>query len=454
MAKFRRVLDVLKNWRQGHTKCICEALILADLKGLPVTYMGFLQANLRWVAGGFLLTFGSSFGQTYYISLFAGQIRGEFALSHGDFGALYSIATIGSALTLIWLGKLADTVRAAYLGVGALCGLAVACIGMGLVSSVIMLCFVLYGLRLFGQGMLSHIAFTVMGKWFNAQRGRAVSLVSLGFAGGEAIAPFAVVALAAAIGWRETWFLAAAILVLVFSPLAWKLFYVQRVPASARRASENLPETSPVRDWTRKEVLRDFVFYATLPGLLTPTFMITGILFHQVHLVETKGWDLAVFTTSYPIFAGCAVVIGLWAGTIVDRWSACAFLPVFLLPLAAGALLLAHVDALWAAYGFMLLMGITVGISPVMHGALWAELYGTKHLGAIRALDTSLMVFASALAPVTMGWLIDVGVELETQFIWMAGYIFVVSAMLFLLFKSERVSRAHALSSSALEAAP
>ena len=116
--------------------------------------------------------------------------------------------------------------------------------------------------------------------------------------------------------------------------------------------------------------------------------------------------------------------------------------------------MLAHVDALWAAYGFMLLMGITVGISPVMHGALWAELYGTKHLGAIRAIDTSLMVFASALAPVTMGWLIDVGVELETQFIWMAGYIFVVSAMLFLLFKSERVSRAHALSSSALEAAP
>ncbi|MGI9374329.1 MAG: MFS transporter [Hyphomicrobiales bacterium] len=419
-----------------------------------MTYLAFLQANLRWVAGGFLLTFASSFGQTYYISLFAGQIRSEFALSHGDFGALYAIATVGSAFTLIWLGKLADTMRAVYLGIGALFGLAAACIGMGLVSSAIMLVFVLYGLRLFGQGMLSHIAFTLMGKWFNAQRGRAVSLVSLGFAGGEALAPFAVVALAAAIGWRQTWFLAAAILVLGFAPLVWRSFYVQRVPKGKVQKSENVPdEPSPVRDWTRKEVLRDFVFYATLPGLLTPTFMITGILFHQVHLVETKGWELAVFTTSYPIFAGCAVVIGLWAGSIVDRWSACAFLPVFLLPLAAGALLLAYVDALWAAYGFMLLMGVTVGISPVMHGGLWAELYGTRHLGAIRALDTSLMVFTSALAPVTMGWLIDIGVELETQFIWMAGYIFVVSVMLFVLFKTNRVSTAHALSSSTLEAA-
>jgi MFS family permease len=394
---------------------------------IRVTYLDFLRANRRWLAGGFLLTLSSSFGQTFFISLFGGEIRGEFDLSHGDFGGLYAIATVASAITLVWLGKLADNMRIAPLSIGTVIGLAAACIGMGLVSSSWMLVLVLFGLRLFGQGMLGHISMTAMGRWFSAQRGRAVSIATLGFAVGEAVSPLLAVAMAGAIGWRQSWFVVAGILVFVSVPSLWSLFSVRRVPAKAPFEGVEDDGRTAVKSWTRSQVLRDVMFYALMPSLLAPSFIITGIFFHQVHLVEVKGWTLGLFAGGYPLFAACSVVTGLWAGIAIDRWSAARLLPIYLLPLAGGLLVLAGFSGAWAGYGFMLLAGLSVGISATIAGALWAEIYGIAYLGAIRALATSLMVLATAIAPGIMGWLIDAGIGLETQFVWMAVYIVLVS---------------------------
>lgn len=393
-----------------------------------MTYLAFLQANRRWLAGGFLLTLSSSFGQTFFISLFGGEIRGEFGLSHGDFGGLYAIATVASAITLVWLGKLADHMRIAPLSIGAVAGLALACAGMGAVGSIWMLVLVLFGLRLFGQGMLGHIAMTAMGRWFSAQRGRAVSIASLGFAAGEAVSPALAVALAGFIGWRQTWFVGAGILVFLSIPIIWSLFAVRRIPAKAPVDGLTDDVHPEVKSWTRREVLRDVLFYALMPGLLAPSFITTGVFFHQVHLVEIKGWSLGLFAGGYPLFAACAVVTGLWAGSAIDKWNAARLLPAYLLPLAGGLLILAFFDGGWAAFGFMFLSGLTVGVSATIAGALWAETYGIAHLGSIRALATSMMVLSTAASPGFMGWLIDTGIGLETQFVWMAVYIVVVSA--------------------------
>ena len=403
-----------------------------------MTYLGFLRANRRWLAGGFLLTLSSSFGQTFFISLFGGDIRSEFALSHGDFGTLYAIATLAAAFTIIWLGKLADHVRIAPLSIATLAGLALACMGMGAVETLWMLVLVLFGLRLFGQGMLSHIPLTAMGRWFSAQRGRAVSIATLGFPFGEAVAPILAVTLSAVIGWRETWFVCAGILLVAFAPLIWSLFSVRRVKSGvpAEAILTDL-ETSQV-SWTRAEMLKDPIFYALLPGLLAPAFIITGVFFHQVHLVEGKGWSLGLFAGAYPLFAAMSVFTGLGAGIAIDKWSASGLLPFYLLPMAAGLLILALFDVPLAGYSFMALAGFSVGISATILGAIWAEVYGTVHLGAIRAMGASLMAFSTALSPGLMGWLIDRGVSLETQFSWMAIYIVVVSAGSLLLSKALR----------------
>ena len=395
--------------------------------------LGFLKTHARWLAAGLLLTFASSFGQTYFIALFGGRLRAAFELSHGDFGSLYTIATLASAATLVWLGPFADRMPVRRLAALTLCGLAAASLAMAGVASPLMLVAVLYGLRLFGQGMLSHLAMTAMARWFADYRGRALSIAGLGFPCGEAVLPSVAVAFMAALGWRQTWLAAAGALLVLAAPLIWGLLRSEPAPRSGLACRASSAGDDPGRrQWTRGEVVRDPLFYALMPGMLAPSFITTGGFFHQVYLAETKGWTLTWFAACYPIYALATVAVSLAAGWAVDRWRAAGLLPVYLLPLAAGLLVLAWVDAPAGTVAFMMLAGATSGGAVTVLGALWAELYVTRHLGAIRVLAVAGMVFSSALGPGVMGWLIDWGVSLEDQFLVMAVYT-VAGASLFRL---------------------
>ncbi|MDJ0943179.1 MAG: MFS transporter [Kiloniellales bacterium] len=404
----------------------------------------FLRSNLRWLGAGFLLSLSSSFGQTYFISLFSGDLREAFDLSHGGFGGLYTLATLASAATLVWLGKLADTQPLARLSAATILGLALTALAMAAVASPVMLVLVLFGLRLFGQGLLSHLCFTAMGRWYNAQRGRAIAIAAMGFPAGEALFPIVAVGLALWIGWRETWVVTAGALLLVALPLAFALLRHGRTPRNPVPLEGGNGKVLP-RDWTRGEVLRDPLFYALMPGVLAPSFILTGVFFHQVHLVETKGWSLALFAAAYPGYSLAAVGTSLAFGWAVDRWNAARLLPAYLLPMAAGLFLLGLGDAPWVALAFMALGGATAGAATTLIGALWAEIYGTGHLGAIRALAVAAMVFATGLAPGLMGGLLDLGVGLEAQVLALALYTLAAAGFfLALAYRAPRLARAGA----------
>ena len=136
----------------------------------------FLRDNAPWLSAGVLLTFLSGFGQTYFISIFAGEIRSEFGLSHGEWGGIYSLGTTASAIVMVWAGGLTDRFRARGLGAVTLLALALACVAMATVSAAWALPFVIFALRFIAQGMTSHIAVVAMARWFGATRGRALSL--------------------------------------------------------------------------------------------------------------------------------------------------------------------------------------------------------------------------------------------------------------------------------------
>lgn len=383
-------------------------------------FMAFAAANFRWLFAGFLLTLSSSFGQTYFISLFAGEIRAEYGLSHGAFGSLYMMATLASAATLLWLGKLADHRRLDLVAGFVIAGLAAASLGMALARDMLLLVTVLYGLRLFGQGMLTHLSLTAMARWYNQQRGRAVSIAGLGIPAGEAVLPAIAVVLMAAVGWRETWMASFAVLMFVACPFAILLLRQSRKPRGHAVADgSDRPVTN---DWPRSRVLRDPLFYALLPGLMSPSFMVTGVFFHQVYLVEVKGWDLSLFAAGYSFYAAATVVAGLVAGWVIDRWSAVRVLPTYLVPMGLGLAVLAWTQTPVMAMAFFVLTGLTAGGGSSVLGALWAELYGTAHIGAIRSVAVSAMVLSSALAPGLMGWLIDIGVGIEWQLAAMSAY--------------------------------
>jgi len=386
----------------------------------------FLRDNARWVAGGFLLTFFSSFGQTYFISLSAGEIRAEYGLSHGGFGTLYMLATLASAATLPQIGKIVDRISVASTVLLAAPVLAIACLLMAWSNALALLALSIYLLRLFGQGMFTHIAMTAMGRWFAAQRGRAISLTAIGVNFGEAVFPISFVGVAALVGWRGSWLVAAGVLLLIALPAIYSLLRQERTPQSVVQD----PNRPAVRDWTRGEVIRDPLFWAALTGVMAPAFIGTTIFFHQVYLSELRGWGPSVFAASFAIMSSMTILFALVAGQLVDRFSATRLLPIFLVPLSLSCFVLASTEAPWGAYVFMAFMGISYGFSSTLFGALWPELYGSKHLGGIRSLIVAFMVFGTAMGPGVSGALIDAGVPYPAQITAMGLYCVMISVVL------------------------
>lgn len=394
-----------------------------DTSSTSAGLIAALRGEARWLSSGFLLTFCSCFGQTYFIAIFAGHLKSALSLSDGAFGSLYTLGTLASAALLTYAGKWPDRVPIRWLGSAVLAGLATAALGMAAVSSAAMLALVFFALRFFGQGMATHTAMTAMGRWYSRKRGRAVSIAALGFSVSEGLMPLVAVAVTALVGWRLAWVVFAGALLTLPIPGLIILLKRKRVPSALPAAHETRTGTQPTH-WTRGQVLKHSLFYALLPGVLAPPFIVTGLFFNQVTIVALKGWALSWFAASFPLFAGVTVVAGLAAGGLVDRVGARHLLPFYLLPMGLGTLLLTYASSPLVLPAFMALTGLTAGGASTLQGALWAELYGTEHLGAIRALVMSATVFASALSPGLIGILLDAGISLQIQMLAMALYAF------------------------------
>lgn len=398
-----------------------------------MSYLDFVLRNRRFLAFGVLMTMASSFGQTYFVSLFGADIRAEFGLSHGGFGLVYSVATLASAGCLIWIGKLIDLVPLRRFAVLVCIGLTAATFSLSVATTVPLLVLAVFALRLTGQGLMHHTAITGMVRGFAKGRGKAVSIANLGMPMAEACFPILAVAIAAAIGWRSSWTLFGAVLAVLLVPAVWWLLADQ--PRERPAPPVTTEPGSQARIWTRADVLRDPRFYCILPIVLAPSFIITGLFFHQAHLAEAKGWSLALLASAFVGYSIVQILTNVAVGPLIDRIGAIRLIPVMLLPLGCGLLLLSLSDHPAIAHLYMLAAGVSVGIVSTTVAAMWAEVYGTAHLGAIRALAASLSVFASALSPVLMGWMIDVGVSMERLALITLAYVLVASLLAPLAFR-------------------
>lgn len=374
----------------------------------------FFAENARWLAAGFVLAFGSSFGQTWFISLFAGEIRAAHGLSDGDWGWIYMIATLSSAGLLLMRGGLADTVPLRRLVVGITALFASACLIMAAAQTVWFLGFAVFLLRFCGQGMYTHMSVTAMGRWFVKTRGRAVALASLGYQVGEAFLPLPVIALVTWFGWRWGFAGVGGLLALGFLPLLFWLLSKERDPIGDSADVSALSGLAG-RHWTRGDVLRHWLFWALLPLALTPGWIGTVVFFHQVHVAEVKGWSLVALAAAYPLYALVAVTSSLLSGVVCDRFGPQRLLPYLLLPMGVSMLLIGPSGSpiMW---GLVLsVMGISQGLINTFWGAFLPVVYGTRHLGSVRALMTALMVISSAVGPWVTGDLIDRGFDFPAQ---------------------------------------
>ena len=387
---------------------------------------GFLRTNAPWLAAGFLLSFASSFGQTFFIAVFAGEIRTEFGLSHGEWGGIYLLATMASAAIMVFAGGLTDRYRVRLIGIGVFAGLAVAALTMASATTVWTLGLAVLLLRLFGQGMMSHAALTAMARWFVASRGRAISIAGLGVATGEALLPLGFVVLLGAFDWRYLW-VGVAVALIALAPLLWRLLKLERTPQSF--AADAGSTGMDGRMWTRGEMLRHWLFWAMLLAILGPASWNTAFFFHQVHIAEVKGWGHPALVALFPLYTAVSVGTMLVSGWVVDRWGTGRLAGVYLLPAAAGYAVVALSDGLPAGAGGLVLIGMTVGINQTMSGAFWAEHFGTRNIGTIRAATGAVMVLATAVGPALTGALIDRGISFPEQGLGISAYLLVASLL-------------------------
>ncbi|MGI9201796.1 MAG: MFS transporter [Woeseiaceae bacterium] len=384
----------------------------------------FLRQNFRWIAGGFALTFFSSIGQTFFISASVAEWQAEFGLSHGEFGQLYMFATLGSAACLPFIGRLLDVLPAHRLILVVIPVLAGASLLAGYAATIPLLVGAIFLLRLFGQGMMTQIALTATGRWFVAERGRAVSLVVLGHQGGEATIPLAFAFITIAFGHTVGWVFAAAVLLLVGLPVSYWCYREPRVP-HGQQSDE--AEFAGVRSWTRREVLRDPAFWILLTGILATPFIGTTIFYHQDYMATLNDWPPQLFAMALLVMALTTVGFALLSGVVIDRFSARKIVPFFLLPLAAACFSLAYAGSEASLFVTIVFLGISYGFSSTLFGALWPEVYGLKHLGAIRSVTVSAAVFATAAGPGLTGTLIDGGMQLPEQMIYLGAYCLVAT---------------------------
>ena len=395
-----------------------------------------VKSNFKIIIFGFVFTFFSSIGQSFFIGLFNSNIRDELNITHGQFGTIYGTATLCSSMVLIWLGKKIDDLKLVTYSILVTIFLFIASLLFSFVNSIIFLLVGIFFLRLSGQGLMAHTASTAVSRFFERRRGKALSYIWLGMSLGEFLLPVLIVYLLSFIYLRDLW-VQTSIVILVILP-AFSFLTVKNISIFSRedKNENNKIDFIPIKSWTRKEVLKDLKFYTMLPSLLAPSFIITGIVINQGFIIESKEWNEYAIAKAFMFYSVLTVVTLFLSGLLVDKFTSKKLLPFLNIPLLLSMIVLIVLKHPYSAFIFMSLLGATNGLANVLLSSLWAEIYGVNHLGAIKALTGSLMVFSTALAAAIFGLLIDLGYSIENIATICSVYT-IISITLVLIFQKK-----------------
>ena len=393
----------------------------------------FNSLKFKVILFGFIFTFFSSFGQSYFLGLFNSSIRDALSITHGQFGSIYASATLCSSLLLIWVGKKIDDVNIFKFALFVIILLAFACFFFSKVSSVFLLFIAIFLMRFSGQGMMSHTASTTISRYFTRTRGRALSISWFGLSSAEFIMPVLMVYLLTIIDWQNLW-LIFSITVLIILPIASFLLIKNLNLDSRETSDENIKEVE-IKQWNRREVIKDYRFYIISLNMLAMPWIFTGFAVFQSFIQTSKGWGPYVIAQSFMSYSILSVLTLFLSGFLIDKFTSRKLLIYMNIPLLFSVVVLYFFDTPITAFLFLGLVGISNGFANILGSSTWAELYGVKYLGSIKALTTALMVFATAFGTALFGLLIDLGFTVGDIALISGFYIFFSLILLFLIRK-------------------
>ena len=393
----------------------------------------FKILSLKVIFFGFIFTFFSSFGQSYFLGLFNSSIREALSITHGQFGSIYASATLCSSLLLIWVGKKIDDVNIFKFAFFVIILLSFACFFFSKVSSVFLLFIAIFLMRFSGQGMMSHTASTTISRYFTKTRGRALSISWFGLSSAEFIMPVLMVYLLTIIDWQNLWVI-FSITVLIILPITSFLLIKNLNLNSRESRDENIKEVE-IKQWKRREVIKDYRFYIISSNMLAMPWIFTGFAVFQSFVQTSKGWGPYVIAQSFMSYSILSVLTLFLSGFLIDKFTSRKLLIYMNIPLLFSVIVLFFFDTPITAFIFLGLVGISNGFANILGSSTWAELYGVKYLGSIKALTTALMVFATAFGTALFGFLIDIGFSVGDIAVVSGIYIFISLILLFLIRK-------------------
>ncbi len=381
----------------------------------------FKSLSLKVIVFGFIFTFFSSFGQSFFLGLFNSSIREALSISHGQFGSIYASATLLSSIVLVWIGKKIDDVNILKFASYVIIFLSASCFIFSKISSVIFLFVGIFLMRLAGQGLSSHTATTTISRFFEKNRGRALSTGWLGLSLAEFIMPVLIVFLLTFIEWRDIW-VSISILVIIVLPIA-TFILVKEVKLDTREDTKIEQNYKEIKQWKRIEVLKDYRFYIICMTMLAMPWIATGSFVYQSFISSSKEWGPYVIAQSFMAYSILSVITLFISGFLIDKFSSRKLLIYMNIPLFFSTVVLYYFNAPLSSFVFFGLLGVTNGLANVLGSSTWAEIYGVKYIGSIKALTTALMVFSTAFGTALFGFLIDVGFSIEQIAVVSGAYI-------------------------------
>ena len=391
----------------------------------------FKSLSLKVIVFGFIFTFFSSFGQSFFLGLFNSSIRDELSISHGQFGSIYASATLLSSFILVWIGKKIDDVNVIKFALFVIIFLSISCFIFSKISSVIFLFFGIFLMRLAGQGLTSHTATTTVSRFFEKSRGRALSTCWLGLSLAEFTLPLLIVFLLTFLNWREIWFSISIIVIIILPVLSYLL--VREVKLESREDNKTLKFSNEIKQWKRIEVLKDYRFYVICITILAMPAIATGTFVYQSFISTSKNWGPYVIAQSFMVYSILSVITLFISGFLIDKFSSRKLLLFINIPLFLSSIVLFFFNSEISSFFFLGLIGISNGLANVLGSSTWAEIYGVKYIGSIKALTTSLMVLSTAFGTALFGILIDNGFSIEKIAIVSGIYVLVSIILLFMI---------------------
>ena len=392
----------------------------------------FKSLNFKVILFGFIFTFFSSFGQSYFLGLFNSSIRDALSISHGQFGSIYASATLLSSFLLIWIGKKIDDVNVIKFAFFVVIFLSISSFFFSKINSVVYLFIAIFLMRLFGQGLMSHTASTTVSRFFDRSRGKALSTAWLGLSSAEFLLPILVVYLLTFLNWRDLW-VYISFGIIIFLPLV-SFFLVKNLKIDSREKSKDLKiKEKEIKQWRRSEVLKDYKFYIVCGNLLAMPWIFTGFAVFQSFILNSKNWGPYIIAQSFMAYSILSVITLSLAGFLIDKYSSRKLLIFMNIPIFFAVIVLIFFQSPISSFIFLGLMGMTNGFANVLGSATWAELYGVKYIGGIKAMTSALMVFSTAFGTAMFGFLIDKGFTIEEIASVSGFYIATMFILLFLI---------------------